>query len=94
MRHLSSLLFDALRRAGVERGVAASQTISAFRIAAGRLADASGARPRCVEGKTLVVDCPNASLAQEIRMREGEILSRVNTICKKAVIDRIRCVIQ
>ena len=43
MRHLSSLLFDALRRAGVERGVAASQTLSAFHIAAGRLADASGA---------------------------------------------------
>lgn len=94
MRHISNLLSDALRRAGVLHGVMASQTLSAFRIAAGRLADASGARPRCVEGKTLIVDCPSAPLAQEIRMREGEIISRINNICKKAVIDRIRCMLR
>lgn len=94
MRHIKALLLEAMRRAGVERGVSASQTISAFHIAAGRLAGDSGARPRCVEGKTLVVDCPSASLAQEIRLREGEIINRVNTICKSSAIDRIRCMIR
>jgi len=48
------------------------------------------ARPLFLKNRTLTVTCATSSVAQEIRLRQGEIVESINKKLGKKEVDRIR----
>lgn len=51
---------------------------------------ANHAHPQFLKNRTLTVTCGSAALAQEIRLRQKEIVDSINKILGKSEVDRIR----
>lgn len=51
---------------------------------------ASHAKPLFLKNRTLTVTCTSSALAQEIRLRQGEIVDKINKKLGKSEVDRIR----
>ncbi len=50
----------------------------------------SHARPLFLKNRTLTVSCSSSAVAQEIRLRQLEIVSKLNEKVGKSEVDRIR----
>lgn len=48
------------------------------------------AKPLFLKNRTLTVTCTSSALAQEIRLRQGEIVAKINDKLGKSEVDRIR----
>lgn len=51
---------------------------------------AAHAKPLFLKNRTLTVTCTSSALAQEIRLRQSEIVEKINKKLGKAEVDRIR----
>jgi predicted nucleic acid-binding Zn ribbon protein len=51
---------------------------------------AAHARPQYLKNRTLTVTCSSSALAQEIRLRQAEIVAKINEKMGKNEVDRIR----
>lgn len=79
--HLGDLLPRNLRAAGIDRQVRAAQVISTFAQVVGqRVNDAISARAQAVvlRDGVLTVRCANSAIAQELRLRERDLLADLN----------------
>ncbi len=47
-------------------------------------------KPLFLKNRTLTVTCSSSVLAQEIRMKQGDIVQKINNILGKKEVDRIR----
>jgi predicted nucleic acid-binding Zn ribbon protein len=48
------------------------------------------AKPLFLKNRTLTVTCTSSALAQEIRLRQSEIVAKINDKLGKSEVDRIR----
>ena len=48
------------------------------------------AKPLYIKNRTLTITCASAAIAQEIRLRQAEIVDKINTELGKKEVDRIR----
>lgn len=51
---------------------------------------AAHAKPLFLKNRTLTVTCTSSALAQEIRLRQSEIVEKINKKLGKSEVDRIR----
>ncbi len=51
---------------------------------------AAHAKPLFLKNRTLTVTCSSSALAQEIRLRQAEIVEKINHVLGKSEVDRIR----
>lgn len=47
-------------------------------------------KPLYVKNRTLTITCGSSAIAQEIRLNQGPIVEKINTILGKTEVDRIR----
>jgi predicted nucleic acid-binding Zn ribbon protein len=47
-------------------------------------------RPLFLKNRTLTVSCASSTVAQEIRLRQLEIVAKINEKCGKPEVDRVR----
>lgn len=92
MRHIGSLLQDAISRAQIGTQIEAARVVAAADAAIKDLFpnDAPQVRVLSVKNKVLTISCTNAPLAQEIKMREKPITEKIAEIVGDAAVDRIR----
>ncbi len=51
---------------------------------------ANHAKPLYIKNRTLTITCASAAMAQEIRLRQAEIVEKINDALGKKEVDRIR----
>lgn len=93
MQPLRELVTKSIKRAGIKGAVDASQVVThAEKIILQIFGADIGARikPLYVKNRTLTVSCANSTLAQELKLHEGEILSEMTKALGEQAVDRIR----
>lgn len=93
MEPLKHLVHKSMKRAGISTQIAAEQVVSTAEKA---LAQVFGmeverlCKPLFLKNFTLTVTCTSASFAQELKLKEKEIVHIMNTELGYTAVDRIR----
>lgn len=91
--HLSDLLGKSVRRKGLSSQVEAAMILELFRQKAKELFDVSllpSMRPLYVKDRVLTIAVLSPVLAQEIKLREPEILDYINEKAGRGAIEQLR----
>ncbi|HEX9268717.1 MAG TPA: DUF721 domain-containing protein [Candidatus Limnocylindria bacterium] len=94
MRPLGGAVERALRRLGLESGIARVAAVDAWGAVAREAFGPDGAGTVAVacEERTLVVRVPDAAWASEIRLHEAQLVAALARRAPSGRIERIRCV--
>ncbi len=93
MEKLHHLITQSVRRSGVEPSVEAAKIVGEATTTLASLfgADlASHMKPLYIKNRTLTVSCTSSTVAQELKLRETEILDKLNLKLAGRLVDRIR----
>jgi len=94
VRSISDALGTTLRSLGLRRGVERARAVAAWPAAAASVVgvDASRSRAVRIEGETLVVAVSSPVLAQELRLRQQEVLEALARLAPEAHVRALRFV--
>lgn len=90
---LNNLLADALKKAGIYRQVVSTLFIEEFQTIINRMFEheiSKKIRGLYIKDGILTVACLSPVIAQELKFREREILSKLNEGKNKTIVERIR----
>ncbi|OGL88391.1 hypothetical protein A3H75_01780 [Candidatus Uhrbacteria bacterium RIFCSPLOWO2_02_FULL_51_9] len=93
MEKLHHLITQSVRRSGVQPSVEAAKIVDEATAILGSLFGvdlASHMKPLYVKNRTLTVSCTSSTVAQELKLRETEILEKLNLKLAGRLVDRIR----
>lgn len=93
MENLRHLITQSVRRSGAAPSVEAAKIVDEATAILGVLfgADlASHMKPLYVKNRTLTVSCTSSTVAQELKLRETEILDQLSQKLAGRLVDRIR----
>ena len=93
MEKIRHLITQSVRRSGAEPSVEAARIVAEATAILASLfgADiASHMKPLYVKNRTLTVSCTSSTVAQELKLRESEILDKLNHTLALQLVDRIR----
>ena len=90
---IGDTLQDNIKDSPLKKQVDASQAVDAAQSVIDELFDAElaiHAKPLFLKNRTLTVTCSSSTMAQEIRLRQSEIVNKINDKLGKNEVDRIR----
>lgn len=93
MERITKLLPHAIRKTGMGNSVEAAEVIEAAEAILPTVFEPIMTRrmkPLYIKNRTLTISCDNTTVAQELKLREPEILHRLNQRLGKPLVDRIR----
>lgn len=93
METMKHLLTQSVQRAGVAASVDATRVVSAAERVLGAIftpAVAAHMKPLYLKNRTLTVSCSSTTVAQELKLRESDILAKLTETLGVSLVDRLR----
>jgi predicted nucleic acid-binding Zn ribbon protein len=90
---IGDALQDNIKSSPLKKQVEASEAMDAAQAVIQEFFDpelAVHAKPLFLKNRTLTVTCSSSAMAQEIRLRQAEIVEKINDKLGKKEVDRIR----